>query len=194
MTLAKQVKQGNKVKARTSRNWWSREKTWLLTAWTLGGEAFLNITNIHLLIRFNKTQEIFSSGTPGLSILLDWNYFWYKYCNLPFLAICCSQFPLLIFLASSWFQKSKIAPQMSLLNKKKWLILILKGFIKQSVFYSVFFLSDFCISVFFSFLIKAFVNLKNWKDFIGKLLYKNGESLKILIEIVCQKLLISNVM
>ena len=149
MTLAKQVKQGNKVKARTSRNWWSREKTWLLTAWTLGGEAFLNITNIHLLIRFNKTQEIFSSGTRGLSILLDWNYFWYKCCNLPFLAICCSQFPLLIFLASSWFQKSKIAPQMSLLNKKKWLILILKGFIKQSVFYSVFFLSDFCISVFF---------------------------------------------
>ena len=137
--------------------------------WTLGGEAFLNITNIHLLIRFNKTREIFSSGTRDLSILLDWNCFWYKYCNLPFLAICCSQFPLLIFLASSWFQKSKIAPQLSLLNKKKWLILILKGFIKQSVFHSVFFTHWLLYKCFFSFLIKAFVNSKNWKDFIGKL-------------------------
>ena len=141
MTLAKQVKQGNKVKARTSRNWWSREKTWLLTAWTLGGEAFLNITNIHLLIRFNKTRKIFSSGTRGLSILLDWNYFWYNYCNLPFLAICCSQFPLLIFLASSWFQKSKIAPQMSLLNKKKMINSHFKGLYKTICFLFSFFFS-----------------------------------------------------
>ena len=33
-----------------------------------GGES-LNITNINLLIRFNKTQEIFSSVTRVLSIL-----------------------------------------------------------------------------------------------------------------------------
>ena len=52
------------------------------------------------------------------SSLSDWNYFWYKYCNLTFLAICCSQFPLLIILASSWFQKKKIAMLMSLQNKK----------------------------------------------------------------------------
>ena len=75
------------------------------------------------------------------SLLKDWNYFWNKYCNLLFLAICRSQFPLLIFLASSWHQKTKIALWTSLRNKKKsceqkgllkkkWLIPIFKDFIK----------------------------------------------------------------
>ena len=33
-------------------------------------EEYLNITNINLLIRFNKTREIFSSVTRVLRILL----------------------------------------------------------------------------------------------------------------------------
>ena len=41
----------------------------MLTAWTLGKES-LNITNINLLIRFNKTREISPSATRHLSILL----------------------------------------------------------------------------------------------------------------------------
>ena len=41
----------------------------MLTAWTLGKES-LNITNINLLIRFNKTREIFPSVTRVLSMLL----------------------------------------------------------------------------------------------------------------------------
>ena len=42
----------------------------MLTAWKLEGERSLNITNINFLIRFNKTQEIFTSVTRVLSILL----------------------------------------------------------------------------------------------------------------------------
>ena len=49
------------------------------------------------------------------SLLNDWNYFWIKYCNLPF---CSFKLPLLIFLASSWYQKTKITLQTSLRNKK----------------------------------------------------------------------------
>ena len=40
-------------------------------------------------------------------LLKDWNYFWNKYCNLPFSAICHSQFPFLIFAPSSWYQKER---------------------------------------------------------------------------------------
>ena len=36
----------------------------------IGREESLNITNINLLNRFNKTQEIFPSVNPVLSILL----------------------------------------------------------------------------------------------------------------------------
>ena len=36
----------------------------------IGSEGSLNITNINLLIRFNKTREIFTSVTRVLSILL----------------------------------------------------------------------------------------------------------------------------
>ena len=57
------------------------------------------------------------------SLLSHWNYFWNKYCNLPFLAIRRSKFSLLIFLAPFWFP-CKI--------KKKWLIILLKDFVKQS--------------------------------------------------------------
>ena len=40
----------------------------MLTAWTLFAKC-LNITKINLLIRNNKTQEIFPNVTRGLSIL-----------------------------------------------------------------------------------------------------------------------------
>ena len=51
-------------------------------------------------------------------LINNWNYFWSKYCNLRFLAICLSQYPLLIFLALSWYQKAKIALRTSMRNKK----------------------------------------------------------------------------
>ena len=84
---------------------------------------------------------------------------------------------------------------------KKWLIIILKVLIKQSVlkqsltFLSISFLIDCCISVFFCFLIKPFSNFEklirfHWQTFIG---YKNGENLKILIEIFRPKLKVSSV-
>ena len=78
------------------------------------------------------------------SWLKDWNYFWNKYYNLPFPAICPSQFPFLVFLATSWHKKSKIALRTSLrkkiyLVKKTYCIKNdyhckgLKSFIKQPV-------------------------------------------------------------
>ena len=123
----------------------------------------------------------------------DWNYSWNKHCNLPFLAICRSLLHLLIFPASSWYQKAKIGLQM-IFQSKKWLIIILQDFIKQPVikqsptFPSFSFLFDCCISV-FSFLIKAFPNFHR-QAFI---MYKNGETLKMLMEMFCQKLIVSNV-
>ena len=125
-------------------------------------------------------------------------YFWNKYYNLPLLAICHSQHPLLIFLASSWYQKAKIGLQ-TRLQTKKWLIIIWKDFIKQTCktksnfsqsFYSHWLLHE----CFFSFLIKAFENFEklirlHWQAFI---VYKNGEYLKILIEIICRKRIVSN--
>ena len=65
---------------------------------------------------------------------------------------------------------------MSMRNKKKRIIILLKGFVNQSVIaqstnFSQFFFSHWLLfERFFSFLIKAFVNFENWKDFIGKLL------------------------
>ena len=130
----------------------------------------------------------------------DWNYLRNKYCNLPFLAICCPLLPLFIFLVSSLYQKAKIGLRMSWWNKK-WLIIILKDFIKQPVIkqsptFLSFFLIHCYINGFFSFLIKPFPNFEklirfHWQAFI---VYKNGENLKMLIEIFYQKLIVSNVM
>ena len=98
----------------------------------------------------------------------DWNYSWNKHCNLPFWAICRSLLHLLIFLASSWYQKAKIGLQM-IFQSKKWLIIILQDFIKQPVikqsptFPSFSFLFDCCISVF------SLSLSKHFQIFIGKL-------------------------
>ena len=118
---------------------------------------------------------------------------------MPFLAICLFQLPLLIFIASSWYQKGKIALRMSLQSKKA--IVILKSFIKQPVikqsptFLSFSFLIDCCMSVFFSFLIKAFQNFEKLIRFHRQafIVHKNGENLKKLLEIFCLKLIVFNV-
>ena len=100
------------------------------------------------------------------SLLNGWNYFWNKYCNLPLLAICLFLLPLLIFLASSWYQKAKIGLRISLQNKKM-INYHTKDFTKQPVikqsptFICFSFLIACFIRVFFSFLIKAF--FKFWK-------------------------------
>ena len=120
---------------------------------------------------------------------------------MPFLPICHCQLPLLIFLASSWYQKAKVAPQKSLRNKEKLINFHFKGLCKTNCYkeklsFSRFFFSDWLLyECVFSFLIKAFVNFEklirfHWQAFI---VYKNGENLKILIEIFCQKLIVSNV-
>ena len=79
------------------------------------------------------------------SLLNDWNYFWNKYFYLPILAICLCQIPILIFLASSWYQKAKNWLRMSLRNKTK-INYHIKGFYKTichktSSNFSQFFLS-----------------------------------------------------
>ena len=120
---------------------------------------------------------------------------------MPFLAICRFLF-LFIILASSWYQKKKKKKKkvrMSLITK-----IInhhIKGLYKRTCYktkskFSQFFFSHWLVhKCFFSFLIKAFANFKKlirfrWQDFI---VYKNRKKLKMLIEIFCQKLIVSNV-
>ena len=170
------------------------------------------------------------------SLLYDWNYFWNKHFNLPFLAICHSRsshqryfikkflknftkftgkhlclplnkvaglsifefrefflrtpflrntsgrlllpFPIfpLIFPASFWYKKVKMRCEWACeikkiycdqtdLLRKNWLIITLKGFIKQPVikqsptFLTFSFLIDYCMSVFS--LIKAFEKISS---------------------------------
>ena len=133
------------------------------------------------------------------SLLNDWNYFWNKYCNLPFLAIRGSPYFPFAFLVSSWEQKVKIGQRMSLQNKNM-IIIILKGFIKQLVIkqsqtFAQFLFSHWLLyECFFSFLIKAFVNFEKLIRFHRQpfMIYKNREKLKVLIEIFHQKLIVSN--
>ena len=57
------------------------------------------------------------------------------------------------------------------------------------------FFIDCCISVFFSFLVKVFVNFEKLIRFHRQafIVYKKGENLKMLIEIFCQKVIVSDV-
>ena len=118
---------------------------------------------------------------------------------MPLLAIRRS-LPLLIHLASSWHQKPKIGLQMSLPNKKM-INYHIKGLYKTTCYktksnFSQFFFSHWLLRMcFFSFLIKAFANFENlirfhWEAFI---VYKNEENLKMLIQVFCMKLIVSNV-
>ena len=111
------------------------------------------------------------------SLLSDWKYFWNKYCNFLFLAICRSQFPLLVFLVSSWIKKKKLRCKRAYkikkkfeqndLLKKKWVIVIFKGFIKEPVklnkvwLFSVFLFSLTSVWVIFLFSYKSVC--KSWK-------------------------------
>ena len=126
--------------------------------------------------------------------------FWNKYCNLPFLAICRSLIPLLIFLPSSWHQTTKIGLRMSLWYKKM-INYHIKGLCKTTCYktkpdFSQFFFSHWLLHKrFFSFLMKAFANFEkltrfHWQAFI---VYKNEKNLKMLTEIFCRKLTVSNV-
>ena len=121
------------------------------------------------------------------SLLNDWNHFLKKHCDLPFLAICCYQFRLLISLASSWYQKAKIALQTSLQNKKKiWrerpieekmINYHFKGYYKttcyktKSKFSQFFFSNRLLYDCFFLFSYKTFLNFEKlirflWQAFI----------------------------
>ena len=124
-------------------------------------------------------------------LLNDSNYFWNKYCNLPFVAIYHNRHHLLIFLFHPDIKKQKLVCEWACETKK--MIIILKDFIKQPgikqspTFLRFSFLIDCCISVFFSFLIKALANFEelirfHWQAFI---VYKNGKKLKMLTEIFC---------
>ena len=137
------------------------------------------------------------------SLLNDWNYFWNKYYNLPFLVVCRSQSFLLIFLASSWNQKAKTAPRTSLRNKNNnvnkktcWTKNIINNIITKpsSTFLNFSVLTDCCMSVFPLFL-KVFANFEKLIKFHRQtfIIYENGENLKILKEIFRQKLIASNV-
>ena len=94
---------------------------------------------------------------------------------MPFLAIYRS-LPLLIFFASSWYQKAKIGLWMSLRNKKI-INYQIKGLYRttcyktKSNFSQLFFSRWLLHKYFFSFLIKAFANFENlikfnWQAFI----------------------------
>ena len=105
------------------------------------------------------------------SLLSDWKYFWNKYCNFLFLAICRSQFPRLVFLVSSWIKKKTLRCKRAYkikkkfeqndLLKKKWVIVIFKGFIKEPVklnkvwLFSVFLFSLTSVWVIFLFSYKS---------------------------------------
>ena len=96
--------------------------------------------------------------------------------------------------------KSKNWVANELTKKKKRLIIILKEFLKQpvikqsSTFICFSFLIDYCISMFSLSLSKRLEILKNirfhWQAFI---VYKNWEILKMLIEIFCQKIIVSKI-
>ena len=123
--------------------------------------ALLRTTNFWLsviYVHFVSKENLFVL----CSLLNDWNYLWTKYCKLPFLAICRSQFPLFDIYCTILIAKSENCAANELEKKKS--LIILKGFIKQPVikqspfFLSFSFLIYPCMSVFFSFLIKSFVN------------------------------------
>ena len=65
------------------------------------------------------------------SLLNNRNCSWNEYCNLPFVAICRTQFPLLTSFASSWIEKRKLHCEWACEIKKT--INYQKGFIKQPV-------------------------------------------------------------
>ena len=126
----------------------------------------LQLINVGTTTNYNLQTKLRTTINCKLS---DWTYFWNKCSNLSFLAICRSQFPFLIFRASSWLQKAKIALRMNLRNKKNMINHHFKKLYKTICYkakykFSQFFFSHWLLyECFFSFFIK------DWKYFIGKL-------------------------
>ena len=125
-------------------------------------------------------------------LLKIWNYSSDKSFNLPFLAICHSQFPFLIFLVSSWYKKAKIALWTSFRKNKN---LVNKETIwrkKDCHFKGIYEIkSTFSrANVFPLSLLKAFVKFEKLIRFHHQvfIIPTNGENLKTLIEIFRQKL------
>ena len=124
------------------------------------------------------------------SLLNNWNYFWNKYYNLPFLAICHSLSFLILSKSKNWTANE--------LAKQKMTNCHIKGLYKTACYKtkSNFFFSHWLLhKCFFSFVIKAFSNFEklirfHWQAFI---VYKNRENLKMLIQVFCQKPIVSNV-
>ena len=104
------------------------------------------------------------------------------------LAICRSILPLLIFLASSWNQKAKIGLGMSLRNKKM-INYHIKGLSKTKTKsnFSHFFFPHWLLHKHFSLSLSMRFHRQVFTVYI------NGENLKMLIEIFCQRLIDSNV-
>ena len=142
---------------------------------------WLSLTKHHIYI-FGQQRKFIP-----VSLLNDWNYFWNKYCNYPFLAICRSWFPILIFLRHPDSKQRKLRCEW-VCKKKKKKKNYFKGLYKttcyktKSIFSQFSFLIDCCMSVFFL-LIKAFVNFEKLIRFHRQAfsVCKNGDNLKILI-------------
>ena len=143
------------------------------------------------------------------SLLNDWNYFQNNYCNLPFLAIFHSHSPLWHFLYHPDIKKQKLCYERECeIKKLLWTKKLIEekinnfhfeGLYKISCYktkstFSQYLFSHWSLYQFFSsFLLKAFVNFEILIRFHGQafILHRNGENLKILKEIFCQKLLAS---
>ena len=83
-----------------------------------------------LMIKLNVIYAHFASKANWFvlcSLRNCWNYFWKKYCNLSFLAICRSQLPFWYFLRHPDIKKQKLRYEWACEVKKIWLIIILKG-------------------------------------------------------------------
>ena len=104
-------------------------------------------------------------------------------------------FPFWCFLRHSDNKKQKLRCKWAWETKKSWLVIILKDFIKQATIkqslaiLSFSFLIDCSMSVSSVFFYQS-VCKYHWQAFTG---YKNGENLKILIKVFCDKLIVSGV-
>ena len=128
-------------------------------------------------------------------MLNQWNYFLNKYCNLPFLANW--YFPTCPFDISCviLISKSKDLASNGLSKMINYHIIVLYKttcYKKKPKFFQFFFFSLTASEVFWLFPYQSickFLIISLSSSFE----YKNGENLKMLTEIFCQKLIVSNV-
>ena len=127
------------------------------------------------------------------SLLNNWNYFWNRCCNLPFPSspfdISCV---ILISKSKNWAANDLVKQKNGYHIKEFYKT----TFYKTKCNFSQLFFSHWLLHKhFFSFLVKAFANFEKLIRFHWQacIVYKNGENLKMLIEIFCQKLIVFNV-